>query len=396
MDDLRKAFGVIGTLLYLQTPRDQTSILFSNRGGSGKTFLGVNIMAINAFRLSPLRFPPICEIENIGFVQTYWDEEAEKVRLGDKYVSPHPQVKYVRNLVEFWLAYAQLQKDYPRCYVAIDLDELQKWNPRNKHYTPLADAWASIWTENRKFRFIPKIYSQQMRKVPSPFVPTINWYISKSAKIADEYNSKYGTEYSPMQLAFVIGTEGLDLDDWSEDDFMLSDVRQVMFISRGPWTGDINHPVVGQFYYDPKGSAAFEIGTLNDDEDWHDKLLAHISKYPSWAIADAIFGFFEKRTKVSVTEWMSATYRIGQARAWRSYHQANGTVGKDGEIRIPLNIGKGKRLYSWKPTSGDISRLFDVPESTAQYQSRRSEKDATKTNSGQTPSETETAPDAGD
>jgi len=262
-------------------PKDGSVIMFSGEGGTGKTLAMIELEYILVTKLH--RYI----LTNDLFLQ--------KVTGGWREVGlPHERLRTVKNMRDFWIAYATILKADPFAVVVPVLDEWHKYMRRLVWFDKIVLSTMAWWSENRKFRTVPTMITQKMRQIPRQLLPYVKWYIAKSRELTSAYNDARGTNFNFKQLAFVTRVMGEDeLEKRTEIEFTLQDVNQPLLIDRGPWTGDLNTAKVGQICYDPMSSANFTMGEVRGTEDWFDKFMEHISGCPSMMIADKILEFFE-------------------------------------------------------------------------------------------------------
>ena len=329
-------------------PRDASVVMFSGEGGTGKTLSMIELEYDLATKLH--RYV----LTNDLFLQ--------KVKGGWREVAlPHERVRTVKNMRDFWMAYAGILKADPFAVVVPVLDEWHKYMRRLAWFDKIVISTMAWLSENRKFRTVPTMITQKMRQIPRQLLPYIKWYIAKSRELTSAYNDAKGTDFNFKQLAFVIRVMGEDeLEKRTEIEFTLQDVNQVLLIDRGPWTGDLNTAKVGQICYDPMSSANFTMGEVRGTEDWFDKFMEHISGCPSMMIADKILEFFEEGTNV-----VSVLERVPNAEiGLHIYRQQKAKMPPEstGHPVIKLSPHKGRKLVPIELNPSNLARLVDCSQ----------------------------------
>lgn len=329
-------------------PRDASVVMFSGEGGTGKTLSMIELEYDLATKLH--RYV----LTNDLFLQ--------KVKGGWREVAlPHERVRTVKNMRDFWMAYAGILKADPFAVVVPVLDEWHKYMRRLAWFDKIVLSTMAWWSENRKFRTVPTMITQKMRQIPRQLLPYIKWYIAKSRELTSAYNDAKGTDFNFKQLAFVIRVMGEDeLEKRTEIEFTLQDVNQVLLIDRGPWTGDLNTAKIGQICYDPMSSANFTMGEVRGTEDWFDKFMEHISGCPSMMIADKILEFFEEGTNV-----VSVLERVPNAEiGLHIYRQQKAKMPPEttGHPVVKLSPHKGRKLVPVELNPSNLARLVDCSQ----------------------------------
>lgn len=329
-------------------PRDASVVMFSGEGGTGKTLSMVEI-----------EYDLVTKLHR--YVLTN-DLFLQKVKGGWREVAlPHERIRTVKNMRDFWMAYAGILKADPFAVVVPVLDEWHKYMKRLAWFDRIVISTMAWWSENRKFRTVPTMITQKMRQIPRQLLPYIKWYIAKSRELTSAYNDARGTDFSFKQLAFVMRVMGEDeLEKRTEIEFTLEDVNQVLLIDRGPWTGDLNTAKIGQICYDPMSSANFTMGEVRGTEDWFDQFMEHISGCPSMMIADKILEFFEEGTNV-----VSALERVPNAEiGLHVYRLQKAKMPPDstGHPVVKLSPHKGRKLVPIELNPSNLARLVDCSQ----------------------------------
>ncbi len=330
-------------------PRDASVVMFSGEGGTGKTLSMIEI-----------EYDLVTKLHR--YVLTN-DLFLQKVKEGWREVAlPHERIRTVKNMRDFWMAYAEILKADPHAVVVPVLDEWHKYMKRLAWFDRIVLSTMAWWSENRKFRTVPTMITQKMKQIPRQLLPYVKWYIAKSRELTSAYNDSQGTDFNFKQLAFVMRVMGEDeLEKRTEIEFTLEDVNQVLLIDRGPWTGDLNTAKVGQICYDPMSSANFTMGEVRGTEDWFDQFMEHISGCPSMMIADKILEFFEEGTNV-----VSVLERVPNAEVvLHLYRQQKAKMPPDavGHPVIKLSPHKARKLVPIELNPSNLARLGDCSQS---------------------------------
>lgn len=329
-------------------PKDASVIMFSGEGGTGKTLAMIELEYLLVTKLH--RYV----LTNDLFLQ--------KVKGGWREVGlPHERVRTVKNMRDFWMAYAAILKADPFAVVIPVLDEWHKYMRRLAWFDKIVLSTMAWWSENRKFRTVPTMITQKMRQIPRQLLPYVKWYIAKSRELTSAYNEAQGSNFNFKQLAFVIRVMGEDeLEKRTEIEFTLEDVNQVLLIDRGPWTGDLNTAKIGQICYDPMSSANFTMGEVRGTEDWFEKFMEHVSGCPSMMIADKILEFFEEGTNV-----VSMLERVPNADiGLHIYRQQKAKMPPEatGHPVVKLSPHKGRKLVPIELNPSNLARLVDCSQ----------------------------------
>jgi len=342
-------------------PADGSVIMFSGEGGSGKTLSMIEIEYLLVTKLH--RYV----LTNDLFLQ--------KVKGGWRELPiPHERVRTVKNMRDFWMAYANIVKADPWAIVIPVLDEWHKYMRRLAWFDKIVLATMAWWSENRKFRTVPTVITQQMRQIPRQLLPYVKWYFAKSRELTSAYNHARGSNYGVQQLAFLIRIMREDeLEKRTEIEFTLEDVVQVFLVERGPWTGDLNTAKIGQICYDPMSSATFTMGEVRGTEDWFDKFMDHISGCPSMMVADKILEFFEEGTNV-----VSRLDRVPNAEIGvHVYRQSKAKMLPEQVEEYPVYKAKVrgfKELVEIERNPANLAREFDISERSMRRAIEKEEK----------------------
>lgn len=338
-------------------PEDASVLLISADGGTGKTFSAVNMMQ---FLAEVLDFHVIT---NILFQQRTGPGERDW-----KDIDPHPNVHTVGSMVDLWKTYAELKRADPFGVVVVFLDEMQKWVDRIRWWEEESIAFKQWWGENRKYRTVPVMITQQMRIIPSRLLRYVRWYISKSRDLANEYNATFGTDYSYKELAFVVFVRsGDELEKLAEFNFTLNDVVEVLVMERQDWTKDPNTAEVGDVCYVSESSANFTMGKVGEDERWFSKFLEHISGCRPIELPDRIETFFSRGAKSP----LSPKARLEAALHTYAMHLADDDLSDKGHPLMKLTVPGKRNLQEIELSPANLSRIFNTPERTLRDNIRR-------------------------
>lgn len=356
------------------SPEDANVVLISSDGGTGKTFATVEIAY---FLTNILGFHVLT---NILFQRKTGENDRDWTD-----IDPHPNVHTVRDMVEFWSVYAEIKRKDPFAVVVALLDEWHKWTDKIRWWEEAAIAFKDWWGENRKYRTVPVMVTQQMANIPSRLLRYVRWYISKSKSITNEYNGTYGTHYSFRELAFIIPIRPEDeLEKLREFNFTLNDVVEVLELERTAWTADRNTAQVGDVCYVSESSANFSMGEVAGDDHWFPKFLAFTSGCAPLDLPDRIEEFFTRGARKQLTQ----KQRTDLAVQIYSMHLGEDPVTDKGIPLMGIQLPGKRSLQEVELSPANIARLFKVPERTIRSRIRRWD-NAKETSEGQGTPETQ-------
>lgn len=331
-------------------PEDASVVLISGEGGTGKTFTAVDIMQFLAEVLGFHIINNALFQQKVGPGQADWKD-----------VEPHPNVHTVGNMVDLWKTVAEIKRADPFAVMPVFLDEMQKWVDRIRWWEEESIAFKQWWGENRKYRTVPVMITQQMRIIPSRLLRYVRWYISKSRDLTNEYNASFGTDYSYKELAFLIYVKaGDELEKLAEFNFTLNDVVEVLHMERMEWTKDPNTAEVGDICYVSESSASFSMGQVGEDDRWFSQFLESISGCRPVELPDRIDRFFSRGAKAP----LSQKSRLESALHIYAMHLADDGLSDRGQPLFKMAVPGKRNLQEIELSPANLSRIFNVPERT--------------------------------
>jgi len=339
-------------------PQDASVLLVSGDGGTGKTHTTVNLCQSLTAKLHSYW------LTNVIFLQ--------KTREGFREVkSPHPRVRTVKTMRDFWMEYAKILSEYREANPSVLggpvvvplLDEWHKYMKRLAWFDKVVLATLDWWGENRKYQTVPTMITQKMRNIPRQLLPYVKWYIAKSKALTNEYSDMMGRKYDYKEIAFLIKVgDDVDLSHWDEKDFSLSDVSQTFKFERHLWTTAPDTAKVGQICYDPRGSANFKMGEVNCTEDWFEDFMDHISSCPGMMLAEKITEFFEegRRDASALDDVSSADVAVHIYKM----HKSKMDPTDEGHPVIFVSPQNGRKRVKVELNPTNLGRLTDSSQAT--------------------------------
>lgn len=339
------------------SPEDASVVLFSDDGGTGKTFGAVSLMEY------------LVNVLDRHFVTNIPFKMKSGEGIGDwTEVEPHPNVHVVRDMVELWQTIGEIKRNDPFAIIVCVLDEWDKWCDKILWWEDLPLAFKQWWGENRKYKTVPLVIGQQMTNNPTRPLRYVRWYFSKSRAITKEYNDAYGTSYSCKQLLFIIPVRPEDeLEKLKGINFSLNDVVEVLHLERTAWTTDPNTAKVGDICYWSEGSASFDMGKVGDNGRWFPEFLRFISGYTSMELPDKIDDFFLRGAKKP----LSPKARLEAALHIYAQHLADDDLSDKGWPMMSVAVPGKRNLQEIELSPANLSRIFKVPERTLRDNVRR-------------------------